>query len=178
MMDTDSGETMTMTLRKLNILIASCLLAGTACTGGGDEGSGVDGSKTLNNVTAEEAVDICEYEASRLNAGDSKKLGCYYAGIFQTQTEQACQTLFDACMAEASTEPTDSCADAAAELETLPECASMVSVAEIENCASAASAGISALANSLSCSTPGEEIGEPARPVECAAIDEKCPGIL
>jgi hypothetical protein len=167
-----------MTTKTITTLLASCLLSFAACSGG-DTGSGVDGAKTFNNVTAEEAVQICEYEQSRIPDADLKKLGCYYGAITQSETEEACQIIFDACIAEPNTDPVvDECADAGSDLDTLPECASMVTVGEIADCSSASQAAITTLVNSIDCSTPAEDLTEPAQPAQCAAIDEKCPGLL
>jgi hypothetical protein len=164
--------------RTFAALLSSCLLSFSAC-GGGEGSSGVDGNKTLNNVTADEAVDLCEYANSRISDADTKKMNCYFTAIFQSETEEGCQTIFDSCIAAPDTEPVeDDCADAGSDLETLPECASMVTVAEVEACMNAQAADYSTLANSLSCTTPADELEEPPRPAACQALDEKCPGIL
>jgi hypothetical protein len=166
--------------RLLALLVSSLGLA--ACGGGGgdgingDEGSGLDGSRTLDTLTDEERVQLCEYSESLQDLDAGPQLRCYLIGIFQSSEGGNCQEIADACIATA--EPASRMCESAAELE-YPECASLVSVSEMETCKVAQVTQLNS--NSISCDSTDEEVSEainPSYPAACAPAQEKCPALF
>ena len=72
-----------------SILFLSALALG-ACSGGDDGGSsGVDSSKTLDEVTLDDAVAFCEWSEDLVDPASEKKLGCIFTGLFTGQGDEA-----------------------------------------------------------------------------------------
>ncbi len=160
-----------------NVLFSSIALLSlglAACGGGdGDSGSGVDSSKALSDVTPAEQQDLCDYGQSLVSAEDSKSLGCYFSAIFFSETEADCQTAYDACMAEPDN------TEQSCDLGTPPDCASEVTVGEMEACAREQANAVTAAAGSLSCaSDPAELESLNELPPACKAVETKCPALF
>lgn len=162
--------------KSLSSLAFLSLSAGAFACGGGDGGgSGVEGSKALTELDATERQDLCDYGQSLVSDADSTKVSCYFAALFFSETEQDCQTAYDACIAD----PDDSVEETCSIDEAPPACAADVTVSEIEACAREQAAAVSSLADSLSCaSDPAEleDIGE--LPPACKAVETKCPELF
>lgn len=155
-------------------ILASCLLSFTAC-GDDDEGLGVDSSKSLSEVTPAEAQEICDWGDTLISEDDDKMIGCYIEGIFADQSG-GCQAAFDACMAApAEVDDTDDSCD----IDTLPACASEVTVGEMETCMRAQAESFTTLGKSLSCeSTSGDLENLDDMPAACEAANTKCPALF
>jgi hypothetical protein len=97
-------------------------LSFSAC---GDGGSGVDGSKDLASLSAEEITEICEYSDSFYSEQERLELNCYVEGIFGESETTDCQTIAAACIAAAEPLPNE-CAEA--DEDDFPACASLVTV--------------------------------------------------
>jgi len=151
-------------------------LSVAACGGGDGGGSGVDGSKNLSALSDAEIVEICEYSESLINQAHSEELSCYVTGIFQASETEDCQTIADACIADIAVEEGD-CSTAPD--DTLPSCASEVTVSEMERCLSAQASQVNSI--SINCeTTPAEisELSEQPLPAACAPVEEKCPELF
>lgn len=158
-------------------LFASSLCL-VACGGGDGGSSGVDGSKSLDTLTDAEIVQVCEYVETLINESHLDSIECYAGAISQSQEGGDCQALYDACIAEVDPEPDPSDCATAAE-DPLPECSSMVTLSEVETCLKAEASQLNGI--SINCSTtPAELEGlfELPEPASCAALEEKCPGIV
>ncbi len=161
---------------KINWIPFFCMISiPLAACGGSDGGSGVDRSKTLDAVTAEEAMDICESAADLVSEEDSIRVNCYFGAIIAAalDPEVDCETEAQACIDNPEPSEEDDCAVDDADL---PECASMVTVGEIEDCQEANADAFAELADSISCDTDLESVGE--QEPECAEIQEKCPELF
>jgi hypothetical protein len=143
-------------------LIAGC--------GGGDGGSsGVDPDKTLDQVTVDEAMDICEAAQNQISEEDAKIVLCYFTGILFGG--ENCEMVAQDCIADPDSVEEEECD---VTVDNLPECASQVTVGELEACQAAQARQISELADTVSCeSDPNFDT-----PAACAAVEEKCPELF
>lgn len=172
-MKDDALNTRTIVSLKLCLLVST-----TACTGGtgGRGGSGVDKTKTVSEITADEATAVCQYGKSPLSEEDYRRGICTYLGI-EEGSPLGCQIAFEECIA-GSFEVFKDCSEEAASVGSLPECASLITVAELEDCLYAETALEASDLARVSCDTPAEEIPEFRRPVECEKLDEVCPTLF
>jgi hypothetical protein len=161
-------------------LFVSLLVALASCTGGGSGGggSGVDDSKTVNNITATEATAICEYGKSPLSEADYKRGVCIFFGLQNGGNAEGCLIAFDQCMESTTGDGFKDCTDAAESVGTLPECASLITVAELEECLYAETALEASDLASISCDTSLDDLPEFKRPFECEKVDELCPSLF
>jgi hypothetical protein len=151
-------------------MLLALALVSPAC--GGDDGSGVDPDKTFDQVSAGEANDICEWVADLVSESDAKQVACYLVGIVTEQLGGGdCDQVADACLADT----TPAQAGCSVTTQELPECASTVTVGEVETCLEDVASQIASLADTISCDSSLAELEDPA---SCVAIDEKCPDLL
>ncbi len=168
-----------MNNKSIATLFASLLVSSAACTGGdGGGGSGVDTTKTVSTVTAGEATAICEYGKSPLSEAEFKRGICTYVGLDEGGSPEGCQIAFERCMSGPISENFTDCSDAAASVSNLPACASLITVAELEDCLYSEAALAALDIASISCDTPVDELPEFRRPEECAKLDELCPTLF
>jgi hypothetical protein len=163
---------------RLTQLLSSLALAASlaACSGGDDGGgsSGVDSSKTLDQVSDSEAMSLCVYFNAQLSQDDIHTIDCYAEGIFQTEGD--CQTIADECLAMPA-DTADDCSDVTA--GDLPACANMVTVGEMEACFNAQSAQLSGFADDVSCSSSQEDFQALQElPSACQTVQSKCPDLF
>jgi hypothetical protein len=100
------------------------LLFVAAC-GGGSDGSGVDGSKTLVSLSASEQQDLCEYVVAA-QGGEGHVEDCGNGTTFETGTVAECVADFGDFTAgcTATVSDAEGCADALSDpcnLDSLPE---------------------------------------------------------
>lgn len=163
-----------MLKHSLIAVFASSLLV--ACGGGDGGGSGVDGSTILTDLSDAEIIEICEYSEGLIDDTHLDEVSCYIEGVFAAQQGGDCQAVADECIGMIMPEPSD-CSDAAN--ESLPECAAMVTVGEMENCLRAQASQLNGV--DVDCNTTPEELNdlfEQELPAACAAIDMKCPDLF
>jgi hypothetical protein len=170
-----------MKANSLAALFASLLLSG-ACAAdlGSDSGSGVDDSKTVDQISAQEATAVCEYGSSAISDADYKKGLCTFSGFDRGGNPEGCQAVFEECMAAPLEGPDakNDCSEAATVVGNLPACASQITIAEMQDCLHAEYAQMAAEISGVTCMTPIEDIPEYVRPVECRTLDEQCPELF
>lgn len=158
-------------------LLTAFVLGFSAACGGDDDGSGVDSDKPLSEATVEDAMALCEYGEAIIDEEDAAVVGCYAAGIFAAQQGGDCQATADACLEEPVEENDGDCEQLTqADVDDLPDCASMVTFGELEGCTDAQAAALSELADEISCDTDPDEIF--ALPAGCESINEECPELF
>jgi hypothetical protein len=168
----------------LPALFASLLLSAAGCaaestgTPNSADAGGSGESRTVDEITAEEATSICEYGRSAITTADLTQAICIFSGLDKGGDLEGCSQIFDQCMAELLAEPINTCGQAAASVANLPECASLITVTELRDCLHADWALVAADAEGLSCRTAPEDITESERPAVCANIDEQCPSLF
>ena len=164
-------------LKSSLIALFASSLCFAACGGGGDGGSGVDGSKDLASLSDSEIISLCEYNQSLFDVDHFNEVNCYSQAVFQTQVMGDCQAVYDTCIADPSTMIDFNCDSAPDDM--VPACASDVSVSEMEACFDAQSAQLAAV--SLSCSSTPDEVNaalELPVPAACQTVNEKCPELF
>lgn len=165
--------------RRRTGLIAPVLAAMVAAACGDDGGtSGVDGDKSLDQLSPAEATDLCDWGASLLAQDEVTRFACYYAALVFNQDSDACEAMAQECIDEA--EPIDPDDIECTFQDELPACASEVTVAEVEACARDALGILIDIAEDISCDSDPEEIDLLAleEPASCQAIEEKCPELF
>lgn len=150
-----------------------------ACGGGDGDGggSGVSRSKNLTEVTPAEAVKICEYVSAEPPVYD--ELSCKIGAIFSSQgDEEACNTAYEACLAEPDDEEEDDCSDAADDLENLPACAADITVGQFEDCIDAQVDLANELNGIIQCGSEDGLDRLEERPAICTQLQETCPDLF
>lgn len=154
--------------------------------GDGDGGDG-DGGQTLDQLTDDEAADICETTGEIVSIEALLDFSCYYAGLIQLQKnpEFDCEGFAQQCID--TTEPPD------IEVTTcwidpglfvLPECASEITVDDVVDCLNGTAEQIADILDGISCDTDFEdvvsieELATLELPAACLAIQEACAGLL
>jgi hypothetical protein len=156
------------------LVLATLTIA--AC--GGDDDDGVDGSLTLDALSADERVALCnEVQSSAPSDADSHRVDCYASALFGGSAD--CQADVDACLAEPpAPEEDEPCADA--EDAVLPDCANEVTVSELRACVRAQSTVLGQIADEISCESDPDDlltqVSDASAP--CDLIDEQCPDLL
>jgi len=126
---------MKLTLTSLTIGLSLSLLLGC---GGGGVNSGVDPAKPANEVTDEEAEDVCQATADYAESKVSRERACTASAVAvglqqlaggDDAMQEACSEAYDQCVDAVETE-TD-CSDASAEVT---ECDDTVTVGDVETC--------------------------------------------
>ena len=154
------------------VAAASLSLSLSACSGGSGNGdsSGVETSKTLDTLSGDEVVDLCDYGARVVERSQVYDFVCYRRGVEESLQEGDCERIYSECIATIS--PFECLG------ENRPACASEITVGEIEQCLRAQERDYDF--SGISCLSTIEEIEErsnQAEPPECAAIDQQCPGL-
>lgn len=162
-------------LRGISFALALGAMSLVACGGGdGDGGTSIDPSISLTDLSTAETEELCEYIAGFVDPQDAASASCYALALFTSDSEEACEASYAACVAEDDTEETD-----CTEPLDLPACASEVTAGEMEACLKAQGEQFSAFANSISCTSDPAEVFTPAElPAECASANEKCPELF
>lgn len=162
-------------IRGILITLALGAISLAACGGGdGANGTSIDPSISLTDLSAAETEELCEYISSIIDPQDAQSASCHFLALLTSDSVETCEASYVACIAEDDTEETD-CTEA---LE-LPECASEVTAGEMEACLEAQGTQFAALASSLSCTSDPEEAFAPLElPAECESANEKCPELF
>jgi len=145
-----------------------------ACGDGGSSGSGVDGDKTLDQLSDDEAVDLCEWSSTLISDEELTRFGCYFAALLVSESRDQCEDLAQQCIDDAEPDEGIECvADG-----DLPECASQVTVAEIEDCTADTIDQVEDIAGDISCDTDPQDIFTIDQPPSCIEIEDKCPELF
>ena len=152
----------------LSLSLGACT-GGTGDGGGGDS-SGVETSKSLDTLSGDELVDLCDYGARVVDRAKLYDFVCYRQGVQGSQQGGDCEAIYSECIATVG--PFECLG------ENMPLCASEITVGEIEGCLRAQErdydfSGIS----SLSTLEEIEEKSSQTEPSECAAIEQQCPDL-
>ena len=158
--------------------LALAAMVAAACGGDDDGGSsGVEGDKTLDQLTPQEATDLCEWGLSLLEGDEFERLDCYLEALLSTPDAETCEEVAQECIDNA--EPSDP-ADGECTFEDPPACGSEVSVAEIEACARDSFALIEDVIEAVDCDFDPEDLEDldVEQPASCALVEEKCPELF
>lgn len=157
--------------------------------------SGVPGSKAVEQLSADEARQLCAavgaYVSARFTPDVRKAFSCNLQAAFDAPSDAECPAKVDECLAQGPAGgadgllpgPGSSAADCEADLATRSGCAA--TVAELEACF-VANLDISMAAfQGATCESVragaqgGGEFGAPAaRPEACKPVEQKCPQLL
>lgn len=172
-------------MSKIRAVWVGALVALVVGCGGDDDGgsdsSGVDRDSTLDELTAAETTDFCEWVQGLLDPESFVEFSCTLDAIIESQTneELVCQDLVDECI-EMTEVPDDAINCAVAELD-LPPCASEVTVGDFEDCLGATADLLNTIIDAISCDTSPEDLPGPddfEMPAACTAIQEVCPDLF
>jgi hypothetical protein len=175
------GRAPTFRGRRLGFLVAAFLLA---C--GGDDDSSVDGDKTMAELSDAELMDFCEWSLHLVPEEEASRFTCYSTAIRVSDgDEEACQEVADSCLEDTEEQDDIDPADFVCREDVdLPDCASEVTVAEVERCYQAVADQLVDLFAEVSCQTQPEDLPDdlngdtlPAPP-DCETIVEECPELL
>jgi hypothetical protein len=171
-------------MRKTCGMVLVGMLALAGC-GGDDDGSGdtsgVDSSSTLDELTAAEANDFCEWSAGLIDTQAIVDFTCYVAAIVASQQSEdvVCEDFAADCIDQ--TEPPSDAIECQVDAD-LPDCASEVTVGEFEDCLIAFVDQLVDIIDDVSCDTAledlPEDIGDVALPAACMSIQEVCPDLF
>jgi hypothetical protein len=166
-------------MRLASIIPALALsLALVACGGdnggGGGGGSGIPSSTTLDQLTDEQIVTLCEYVSEQFNSDSIDKVVCHYIAL--AFGSEMCEADVEECLAEPS-EPADC---SMAPDDELPACASQVTVGELEACLNEQAARFDQLAAGVSCSSDPADLEAAFNEVgpACMIVQQKCPELI
>ena len=169
---------------RLAALFACSLLI--AC---GDFDSGVDDSKKVEQITQEEAEQLCsstgDYASEQITADQTKQFGCYFGGLraaefmvaLQPNADfaMACMTSYDECMMQPDMTQMsqDDCSGA------MPPANCDVTVAEYEDCVQERIQLTKEAISQVSCERMSLQVitGVEDGP-NCQAIKDRCPSAL
>jgi hypothetical protein len=152
-------------------------LALGAC-GGDDDGSGVDGDKTLDQLSDAEVEDLCEWSFDLVSDGDAIRFACYLVALSTSEGDpEACETLAQACVDDAPPIDRDEI-DCTADVEELPACAADITVAELEACSEGTADLVANLADEISCDSSPDDVLDFEAPAACIALEEQCPELF
>jgi hypothetical protein len=158
-------------------LLAVLVCAVAACGGDDDGNSGVDPEKTLDQVTIEEAMDLCEWSVDQVQ-DDFVRFSCFVEAIADSQgdPDADCEALAEECIDDPPGEDAVECeVDPDTFEDSLPDCASEITVADLEDCYAALIDTIEDAAGDISCdSVPVID----AFPDACVDIDDRCPDLF
>jgi hypothetical protein len=167
---------MKWTHRTLFVACAGLLPAVHGCGGGGFN-SRVDGSKQLEDISADEAKQLCEdandYADSTIGSAELEKYGCSVAAIYTgagsvDDPKGDCQTAYDACIANPPGNTT-SC-----DMATSPPCTATVD--DYEKCIEETAAAIEDFVSSFSCDKV-DELKDKTNPLQgavCKKVSDTC----
>ncbi len=158
--------------------LALAAMVAAACGGDDDGGSsGVDGDKRLDELSADEAADICDWGLSLVDPDQFERLDCYLEALLSTQDAEMCEEVAQECID--NIEPGDPTAGECI-FEEPPACGSEVSVAEIEACLRDSVALIEDVVGAVDCDLSPEDIDDVdlEQPASCALVEDKCPGLF
>lgn len=165
--------------RRLVGLVGLALAAMVAAACGGDDGgsSGVDGDKTLDQLTEEEATDLCEWGLSLLEGDELERFDCYLEALVSTPDVETCEEVAQECID--NIEPSDP-TDGECRFEDPPACASEVSVAEIEACTRDSFALVEDVFEAVDCDFNPDDLEDfdLEQPASCVLVEEKCPELF
>ena len=152
----------------------TCLFALVNC--GGDDssnGSGVSKSKKINEVTNEEAKQLCQSYSS--DFADIAKSSCTFEGLMVSSTKDACEQIKSACIAQIN-QGSDAGADASGvecdgtDMTDMANCTT--TVGDFESCMNS----LVSFMKGLSCSSAGGS--KPTIPSCFSTLSQKCPSLF
>jgi hypothetical protein len=174
-------------MRKIRAVLVGALVAlvVVGCGGdddGGSDSSGLDRDSTLDELTAADAADFCEWAEGLLDPTLFVEFTCTLTAIAASQQneELVCEDIAAECI-DTTEIPDDEVNCAVAELD-LPPCASEVTVGDFEDCLAATADVLIAIVDGVSCDTSPEDLPDGLDDLEipeaCAAIQEVCPDLF
>jgi len=161
-------------------LFGRALLCGALAACGDGGGSGVDPDKTLGETTEGERETMCEWYAEEIGDADVARVSCYIAALVVTENNPAldCEELAQECLEdEEAAQPDLECGETDV-FGGLPECATDLSVGELEGCLSGFIAQVEQVSEEASCEGTSEELFEAfdlGTVRACEALLEACP---
>lgn len=145
-----------------------------------EEGSGVNRSKVMTEVSAEEANTVCNYVVEQLSPEDVQTVFCYLIAHLVSELDPSidCEAVAQECLASSEPLPdlSEQCDVTSQDLSALPACAATVTVGEFEDCQLATVQALADLADTISCDFAPPEEDEVVP--ECQNIMNECPELL
>lgn len=132
--------------------------------------------QVVSDLTSEQLQQLCQETRGELDEEDLIQRDCTVDAVFRSDSEGLdCSALLDECMMETTSYPKP-----CESMPALPDCASMVSVGELEDCYLASAARVVELVGEISCDTAPETLGQKLdQPIaECQGLLESCPALF
>ncbi len=169
-------KTRIQTLSLLAGLVALPLVACGGGSGDGALGTDIAPDTRLSELSQEESNELCEASSAEFDSRDSESVSCYFLAQLTSSSQEQCQAAYDQCMQD-PVEVTD-CEEDALDTAELPDCASEVTVGEMESCFQAQADMMRELEASLSCDPEADDVALPETPEECQRLEDKCPELF
>jgi hypothetical protein len=179
------------------LLMAGVLAMAVGCGGdddddtttddGGDaaDDGGVDSNTTLDQLSEDDAQAFCDEVLGIFSADDFLVFGCTLTGILQEEQDPEqfnCETVTQDCIDAQEDVPEQEpvCTIDPTEVAVLPDCASDVTVGELQDCLEAFFSEFVDVLDSVTCDTGFDEVPPfPTElPEECAALEASCPELF
>lgn len=169
--------------RMFGLAMTLSLATAGGCDDGNGSSSGVSGSKTIDEVTQEEAKKVCEWMADTVSGKPpSHKQACTVVAVEETSSAAQCAAVVEVCEEELAENPPEEeeAIDCDFDFEwdpTSPGC-SDVTVGQFESCIKQLKQAFDKYYADASCEDAGEEPEEPNFPAVCEQIADDCPEIM
>ncbi|MBK9070546.1 MAG: hypothetical protein IPL79_06040 [Myxococcales bacterium] len=151
-------------------LILSAAISVAGCNNDGD---GIDGSRTISSLTADEIVEMCEsYQLSTTQIEGGKKLGCF---INLLEAEACTEEALADCVADSDVELETCEPPTAGELADFADCEA--TVAQMQACQNGYGDILEDVA-SFTCADAESEGLDLSQPAACAVVAELCPELF
>ena len=150
------------------------LSAAISVAGCNSDGDGIDGSRTLSSLTADETVELCEsVQLTGAQQEGGKKFSCF---LMLMLSEDGCTSeTLASCMAEPAETQTDCQPPSADEVAAFAACDATVD--EMRACLSASAAALETFAT-YTCEDAESEGLEVPNPPACESLHEACPDLF
>ena len=163
-------------LRSYGVACCVLLLAAAPAACGEETGSGVDSSKTFDELSNQELTTICEWAVNLVSVEDLITYGCYITALMGSgKDREQCEVVAAECVEDSEANADDlSCMFN----DDLTGCASEITVGQLEACFRAQFSLLSDIAREISCNSVLEEVDltQIELPAPCRVITESCPG--
>jgi hypothetical protein len=164
----------------LPLTFALSLGCGDDDGGGAAKSSGVDGAKTVSELSKDDAIKLCKWQGTLYGVPTEEEL-CTAFALFTASDKASCETAVDECLKESDEggddagddiEGGDPCETAPEEFKTCK-----ATVAEVEACLKADADAVNSA--KVSCDDAGKDVpdSDDEELPECKKIADSCPEV-
>lgn len=162
--------------RSFQVVRCVALMGLAGAVGCGDDDG--NGGEKLNDLSAAEAEDLCEWVKEHNNIGGTERQWCTVDAVSETSSKTSCDAYVEDCLDNGDyadlSDDTD-CSDFDVEDELGSDCSATVS--QLKSCVNALVAQQKKALSNASCSDAGEDLYSEF-PASCEKVEEDCPSFF